>query len=590
MAMVINWLEPFFRAKRQGDHSINRSLNWQIFSLFLCVAFSLFSESCRKEESDSQGKFRYNESDGIASLDPAMASYMSAVRATGHCFNGLVEIDSALTVVPCLAKSWKVSSDGLTFTFYLRTGILFHDDPCFGGKSRSLKSEDVKYSIERICSGRSKSTGLWVYRDKIKGADEYHSRTTLGESTSGISGIVLIDDSTVSIELTRPFAPFLSLLTMPYGFIVPKEAVDFYGDRFGVHPVGTGAFRFKSWKQDGELAFQRNPDYFKRDEKGSPLPYLSEVIVSFLRDSRTEFLKFLNDDLDIVMTIDPQFAPTVFDDEGNLRAEYKKYSLRVAAAQEIEYYGIMLDSTSDGSRGLPLWKSKLVRQAMNYAIDREKIIRYVLRGKGLPAYHGVLPPSMPGYSNEIDRYRFQPELARKLLDSAGYTQTKKGFLPEIVLQLGNNARTASVAEAVQEQWKEVGITAKLRMVDFPQHLAMVRSGKLPLWRTSWIGDYPDPENFLALFYSKYKSPVGPNTTHFNSIEVDSLFEAALDPRLTQQERYRLYTKLQHIVVDEAPWVFLYYNVLQRLVQPTVTRLTVDGSNRMVLESVRKVDG
>src|SRR5262249_2726712 len=158
--------------------------------------------------------------------------------------------------------------------------------------------------------------------------------------------------------------------------------------------------------------------------------------------------------------------------------------------------------------------------------------------------HGPIPPGTPGFSN-VKGYTFDRELARRLLDSAGYPNGKG--LGQITLQLGPSERTASVAEAVQDQLKTLGIDLKLVQVDFPQHREMILSGKLPFWRTSWIGDYPDAENFIALFYSQYAAPRGPNTTHFSSPRVDSLYRAALDPRLSTAERAPLYGEAERII-------------------------------------------
>jgi peptide/nickel transport system substrate-binding protein len=157
----------------------------------------------------------------------------------------------------------------------------------------------------------------------------------------------------------------------------------------------------------------------------------------------------------------------------------------------------------------------------------------------------------------------------------------------LLLQLGHNPRTASVAEAVQEQWKELGVNVELRQVDFPQHLSQVRAGELPMWRTSWIGDYPDPENFLALFTSANKAPGGPNTTHLVSSRLDSLYTEALNPTFSSEQRYSLYAQMQQEIVEQSPWIFLYHDVLIRLTQPNIQGLTIDGTGRLLLERVKK---
>jgi peptide/nickel transport system substrate-binding protein len=447
-----------------------------------------------------------------------------------------------------------------------------------------VTAHDVKYSLERIVDARTKSTGLWAFRTTIVGADAFHQATRAGQSGS-VEGITVVNDSVISIQLTKPFAPFLAVLTMPYGSIIPREAIEAYGAEYGRHPVGTGPFMFGTWNQDRELTLSRNPQYFKHDASGRRLPYLEKVRISFLRDPKSEFLEFTKGAFDMISSVDESFTPSVFDPQGRLRPPYDRFRVLRTAANTVEYYGILMDTTLPAGRTSPLATSKALRQALNHAIDRHRIVTYLLNGRGIPAYHGVLPPTMPGFNDSIRGYRYDPERARRLLAEAGYPNGRG--LPKLLLQLGNSQRTASIAEAVQAQLKEVGIDVELRQVDFPQHLSMVRAGELALWRTSWIGDYPDPENFMALFISSTIAPKGPNTTRINRSDLDSLYDAALLPTLDDAARRNLYSQMERIVIDEAPWVFLYYHVVLRVFQPHVKGLTLDGSDRLILERVSK---
>ncbi|MCS7169032.1 MAG: ABC transporter substrate-binding protein, partial [Candidatus Kapabacteria bacterium] len=537
------------------------------------------------EKLTSQKSFLYNEAEGITSLDPAHMSYMSAIWVGTQLYNGLVEFDTALRVVPCLARAWSRDATGRLWCFVLRRDVFFHDDPCFGGKPRRFRAADVKFSFERICDARTRSPGLWVFWGKIVGVEEFHAATLRGERLpEGVRGIRVVDDTTVEIELQRPFAPFLSLLTMPYCWIVPEEAVRSYGKDFFRHPVGTGPFRLLEWQPDVRLVLLRNERYFKVDATGTRLPYLDSVVVRFLRDPRTAFWEFQQGRLDMVSGIDPSLLPAVLTPDGRLRPEFAHYQLLSSPAYAIEYYGIMLDTTTEGGRASPLARSRLLRQALNYAIDRQRIVRHVLYGLAEPAHYGVLPPGFPGFSPGTVGYRYDPQRARQLLAAAGFPNGEG--LPVLTLQLGISPRTLSVAEAVQQQLAEMGIRVELRQVSFPQHLAMVREGRCMLWRTNWIADYLDPENFLALFYSGYRAPDGPNTTRVRLVEVDSLYDRAL-AEVEAERRFQLYRQIERRVLDEAPWIFLYYPRLVRLLQPTVAGMYLDGSDRLVLEQVRK---
>lgn len=562
----------------------NPSIRSLTIGLAICIC-SLFVSCGKHSLPPSNDTFSYNVPDGILSLDPATANYRGAIWAGTQLFNGLVEAGPNSTIVPCIARHWETDPTGLEWTFTLRTDVFFHPNSCFGtARTRRVTAADVQYSIERICDVRTKSTGLWAFRTRIVGAQEFFERSK-HEGGGSIRGISIVNDSVVRIRLTKPFAPFLAVLTMPYAWIVPREAVQMYGVDFGRHPVGTGPFMFTQWKPDLELSLTRNPQYFKTDSIGRRLPYLKTVQISFLRDPKGEFLEFTHGHFDFVSSIDGSFESTILRDNGTLRPPYDKYQLLQAAAQSVEYYGILLDTSYPAAKAVPLATQRLLRQALNYAIDRHRIVTYLLHGRGIPAQYGVLPPTMPGFSDSVRGYRYDPDLARRLLAKAGYPNGSG--LPPLLLQLGNSERTASVAEAVQAMWRDIGINVDIRQVDFPQHLSMVRSGELAMWRTSWIGDYPDPENFLALFVSANQPPNGPNTTRVRRHDLDSLYDVALSPLLPAHERYALYNQMERIVVEECPWIFLYYHVNQWLAQPSVHGLTMDGSERLVLERVFK---
>ena len=555
-------------------------------SLTIGVVGLLVLASCRPTGSGGGGRksFVYNEPEGISTLDPAHMSYIAAIWAGTQLYNGLVELDTALRIVPALARSWSVDSGGQRWRFVLRSDVFFHDDPCFGGVPRRVRAADVKFSIERLCDARTRSPGLWVFWGKLVGVEEFHAATAQGKyPAGGLRGVRVLDDTTVEFELRRPFVPFLALLTLPYCWIVPEEAVRFYGEDFFRHPVGTGPFRMQEWIPDVRLVLVRNTRYWKRDAAGRALPYLDSVVVRFVRDPKTAFWEFRQGRLDMLSGLDPSVVPLVLTPEGQLRPEFARYRLVSAPAYAVEYYGIMLDTTAEGGRGSVLARSRALRQALNYAIDRERLIRYVLHGLAEPAHYGVLPPGFPGFSSQTLGYRYDPQRARQLLAEAGFPNGRG--LPPLVLHLGASPRTLSVAEAIQQQLAEFGIRLELRQASFPQHLALVREGRAMLWRTNWVADYPDPENFLALFYCPYRAPGGPNTTRVCLPELDSLYERALrEP--DQERRFALYRQMERRVVQEAPWIFLYYPRLIRLLQPSVTGMHLDGMDRLVLEHVR----
>ena len=550
----------------------------------------MLASGCGGGEQLSSNTFYYNEPDGLNTLDPARIGARAPWQIGGLIYQGLIGLDSALRPVPHLARTWTVSEDGLRWTFNLRTDAYFADDACFeGGKGRAVTAEDVRYSFERILDPKTASTGVWVFSGKVKGADIVRASdgpgAPLQDSTRPrVEGFVVVDDSTFVIDLVAPFPPFLSMLSMPYGYVVPREAVEKYGEDFFRHPVGTGPFKLSEWSVDRRIVLVRNDRYSERDAKGARLPYLDSVVVSFLKESKTEFLEFKEGRLDAVSSIDPAFSEEVFADSKTLTPGYADFHLHATPGMSVVYYGMLLDSTKPGAKGSPLATNRYLRRAINHAVDREAIVRYVLKGRAVSGAHGPIPPGTPGFSG-VTGYAFDRALAHRLLDSAGYPGGKG--LPAITLQISQNDRSAAVAEALQDQLKSVGITLKLNQVTFPQHREMYLGGRLPMWGTSWLADYPDAENFLSLFNSRFVPPNGNNTTGFSDARVDSLYRAALGPSMTIEQRSALYRQAEQIILDEAPWVILYYSVIQRLTQPYVSGYTVDPLDRLDLTRVRK---
>lgn len=560
-------------------------------SAALLFSFLLLSCGSANEKSESN-TFFFNIVDPMKSLDPVQITQQSSWWIGEMVYAGLIGLDEKMQPIPKIARSWEVSPDGLVWTFHLRNDVRFGDDPCFpDGKGRIVTAADVRYSFERLCRP-DVSRGFWIMRGKVEGADAYYnSRKDSGKTpVDVISGLEAVDDTTFRIRLSEPFPPFLYMMATPFCYIVPKEAVEKYGQDFSAHPVGAGPFRLATWKPNQELVLVRNGNYFERDESGNALPYLDSVRVSFTGDPATVFAEFDNGNIDLVTTIDPAFAAKVLTDDGSdLSPEYQQggYRLYALPAMSIDYYGFTLDTTLPGGKDSPFARNRYLRRAINYGIDRDRITKFVLKGLMIPAHNGPIPPSTPGFSG-VKGYTYDPELARALLDSAGYPDGKG--LPPFTLQLGNTPQTASVAEAVQEDLRKLGLEMVIKQVDFSTHLSTADEGKIPFWRTSWLADYPHAENFMANFYSPYFKPSGPNRARYNNPTVDSLYRAALKPGLTQQEWSAIYGQAERIVLDDAPWVFLYYSGIRHLTQPWIAGYSVDPLQRILLTRVRKGAG
>jgi peptide/nickel transport system substrate-binding protein len=523
--------------------------------------------SCSKRDS-SRKIFRYNEPNGIESLDPITANNYPALHVLINVCEGLVEYNKEAKLQPLITKSYRISEDGRVYTFHLRTNVYFHDDECFnGGKGRKVTASDFKYCFERVCNTKTKTRGLWVFRDKVEGAMSFSEAPDIVKE---ISGFVVLNDSTFQIKLVNPFAPFLSILTMPYGYVYPKEAVEFYGENFGFHIVGTGPFKFVNWDIDKELACEKNKSYWNIDESGNSLPYIDGFIVSFIRSPETEFLDFQERKLDFQKPSIEVYAQLV-DEDGKLKPQYNFELIRQPYLNTV-YLCTMLNPEMEGGKNNPLAGNKKLRQALNYAIDREKIVKYVLRGKGTPGIHGPLPAGMPGYSEEVRGYTYDREKAIKLLEEAGYPGGR-GLSLNIVYH--NDESQRELCEAIQAQFKEIGVDMIIEEMLGATHRTAQNEGRLTFWRANWGADYYDPENYYALFYSKNETPIGPNTAHYKNDRVDSLYEMGL--KLTDFEaRMKVYREIDKIILEDSPWMIVYYNKYIYLKQKNVDGMYVDG--------------
>ncbi|MGE3800007.1 MAG: ABC transporter substrate-binding protein [Candidatus Kapaibacterium sp.] len=533
--------------------------------------------------------FFFNMNSEPNSLDPIQISQQASWWIGEQIYDGLLTLDSNMDLAPALARSWETSEDGLTWTFHLRSDARFCDDPSFAdGKGRPVTAEDVRYSFERVCTP-GKSSGFWIFRGKVDGADEFYKsreNSENGNQVEHVVGFTVVDDSTFTITLTTPFSPFAYTLTTPFGYIVPREAVEKYGQDFFRNPVGTGPFRMTEWEPGRQIILVRNGNYYEQDEAGKPLPYLDSVVGSFKNDAATEFAEFQKGNLDLLTTIDPTFAGRILSEDGSkLSEEFSTYKLYSKPGMSVEYYGITLDPTTravkeDGR----LAENVYLRRAINYGIDREKITSFVLKGQAIPAENGPIPPSTPGFTG-VKGYSYNPDKAREMLDSAGYPNGD-GLKP-ILLQVSNNQRTGSVAQAVMEDLKKLGIPVELRQTEHATHLKQADDGEVGFWRTSWLADYPHAENFMANFYGPYSKPAGPNRARYHNPKVDSLYLAAMNPALTKEGWSNLYGQMEEIVLQDAPWIFLYYSVVRHLTQPWIENYHPTPLQTFDLTRVRK---
>ena len=526
--------------------------------------FAIFFSSCHKAD-NNKNYFHYNEATGIPTLDPAFAKNQSIMWAIHQLYNTLVEVDSNLHVVPALARSWEISNDNLSFTFHLRNDVYFQDNEIFpGGKGRKMIADDVVYSLQRIMDKSTASSGAWIFNDKIV----------------SVNGFSALNDSTFRLKLIRPFQPILGLLSMQYCSIVAKEAVIRYGKDFRSHPCGTGPFQLIIWDEGQSLILIKNRNYFEKDSSGIQLPYLDGIKVSFYDNKATEFLQFQQKKLDFIQDIDPSFKDEVLTKNGQLKKEWKgNINMIRQPFLNVEYLGILQDTTNSLVKNSPLRNQK-IRQAINYAIDRKKMIIYLRNGLGNAAESGFVPLGLPSFdSNIVKGYHYDPLKASALLKEAGFPNGDG--LP--VIKLLTISLYADLGSFIANQLRQVGINIQVEVIQKSLLIEETSRSAALFFRGSWIADYPDAENYLSVFYSK--NPAPPNYTRYANTEFDKMYETALAEK-NDSIRTKIYQKADQLVINDAPIVPLWYDMVVRLVHTYVINFKTNSLNALELRRVR----
>jgi len=488
------------------------------------------------------GNFRFMSSEKVKGLFPLETTDMYTNRILPQIFEGLLKIDPGSTeLIPSIAKETSMNENSTIFTFNLRDDVYFQDDACFtDGKGRKVTAEDFKYMLEFACSDNELNENSHLLRDKVKGANAYYK----GE-VDHVEGIKVVDDHTLVIELKSPFSGFKKVLTHSGLSVFPKEAYEKYGKDIRLHPVGTGAFTLDVFAED-KIVLKRNNNYWGKDDFGNPLPFLENVTMTYSKDKTDELLSFRAEKIDLVLDIPVEEVQNILGTLNQAQAgENVKHIVDSKSSMSITYYGFAHESEE--------FSNKDVRKAFNMAIDRKSIIDNWLEGEGWPALNGFVP-RMKGYSSSTVRgYSYDVEEAKKLMEKAGYPNGN-GFP---TLKLYVNALKESgghkLAQAVSKSLKDnLGVNTQIELVSIETREKYIQDGTAIFWRSGWIADYPDPENFLNLFYS---GNIAENSTSFNSFKYknpafDQMFEKAL-AETDNEERMNLFARCDQILIDDA---------------------------------------
>lgn len=458
--------------------------------------------------------------------------------------------------------------------FYAKT-FFFHDAVGFeNDKGREVTAEDFVYSFKRIIDPKTASRGAWIFNDKV---------LKINDSTFSDTCFKAIDKYTFQITLQKPYSPFLQILTMSYASVVPKEIVEKWQKEFRIHPVGTGAFKFKLWEDKTALVFEKNTSYWKKDINGKTLPYLDGIHISFVKDRNIVFMLFRQKKIDFISGLDENSRDVVFDIDGNIKKDFlQRFIVQKVPYMNTEYLGIQLDKSTYSNQKHPLLNLK-IRQALNYALNRKQMVQYLLNNVGKAGENGTIPPFMLNLKS-VKGFEYNTDKALALLAEAGYPYGVG--LPPIMLSTLTRFPYKEICEFAQREWSKIGIKIQIETSDYATLLENISNGNIKFFRASWQGDYADPENYMALFYSKNHTPSGPNKCRFTNSTFDLFYEKSLsEQNLNMRNKY--YYKMDSLAMSESPMIVLFYDEVVRLLQKNIVGLEADVMNNLFLENVDK---
>ena len=530
----------------------------------------------------------YSQTSRIRGLDPAVSGEVSASLAISKIYEGLLQYDylaRPYRVIPLLAESMPtISSNGLTYTFSIRKDIYFQDDVCFEkGKGRELTAHDFVYSIKRVADVKNSSSGFWAFNNRILGLNDFHDHSKEAEETDydfEVEGLTAVDRYTLQIKLTKPYPHLLYILTMHYSYAVPREAVEYYGKDFVNHPVGTGPYRLVEWRRNSRIEFERNPTWASKGRKefyphegtdeqraqgllvdaGKPIPFIDRIIQYVIDDSTTSWMMFLSGELgSSAISRDNWDAVITPDKSLSDQLQTQGIDLMSSPTLDIGYIGFNWDDPILGQGETPekVVQNRKLRQALSCAFDFHQLNRFM--NNRLYPINGPIPSPLKGSISGASPYDFDLEKARRLLSEAGYPDgidPSTGRRLEITIELGSaSGNIRQMMELMADMFRKMGVVLKPSFNTWPAFIEKMNRRQAQMFQLGWVADYPDSENFLQLFYSKNESP-GPNHANYRNDRFDELYEK-IRIMHDSDERTRYVEEMVKIVIEDAPWIFLY---------------------------------
>ncbi|MCS7111448.1 MAG: ABC transporter substrate-binding protein [Ignisphaera sp.] len=431
-------------------------------------------------------------------LDPALSYDIASAIVIQNIYDSLVGFKPGTTeLIPKLAERWESNEDSTVWTFYIRRNAKFHD-------GTELTADVVKQSIDRA--------------KQLKGPPAF--------LLDVIENVEVIDRYTIRFTLKYPFTPFASLTTFTIFAPVPPGA-----QNLEEKPIGTGPFKLESWKKGEQIVLLANKDYWR----GSPK--VDRIIIRIYPDPSTLRVALEKGEVDIALGIQPQDVEPLSKNPG---------------IKMVSIDGLVIEWLGMNHRREP-FNNTLFRRAVNYAINYDYILNVILRGTATRLY-GPLPPAVFGYDPEVEKYgyKYNPDLARQLLAQAGYPDGKGLREIELIISTAERAERGEVAAVIQSNLKDVGINVKIVDLDWPSFLDRLFNHEFDMYMVDWFPDYVDPDDWIVPLFTTH----GLNLDGYNNTMVNELAMKARQT-LNPQERAEMYKQLQRMIIEDAPWAFLY---------------------------------
>jgi oligopeptide transport system substrate-binding protein len=467
-------------------------------------------------------------------LDPQLSGDATSAEYIVEIFSGLVTLDKDLNIVPDIAERWDMSSDGKVYTFYLRKNVQFHN-------GKPVRAQDFKWSFERACDYRTRSTTADTYMGDIVGCKD-----KLRGKANEVSGVKVIDDYTLQLTIDQPRAYFLAKLTYPTAFVLDQENVERGGRTWTDKPNGTGPFKLAEYRLGELIALERNDSYYR-----DPKPQLKRV--NYILSGGSPMIMYEQGQLDMT-PVGLNDMERVTDPTNPLNKE-----LQIIPTMSVFYIGMNVKQ--------PPFDDPKVRQAFSYALDRQKIMDVVYK-KTVPVAEGIVPPTMPNYKDtDLKPLDYDLEKAKQLISESKYGDVSS--FPDITLYtVGAGGATSRLIEAVVASLKDnLGVQIQVQQTDWATFLNDLNSpnNTNQMWDLGWIADYPDPHDFLDV---NFRCGSLQNNTGYCNPDLDKLLDQAASQE-DPAKRAALYYQAEQTIVSDAPWIPLFFEVQYWLVKPYV---------------------